>query len=208
MRATQGEPVNSTAAAQIRAIVIGGSAGSLEVLRIVLAALPAGLCIPVVVVVHLPPQAPAQLHDVLQHLSVLPMKQAEDKEQIAGGTLYFAPPGYHLLIEAHGAFALSVDEPVHFSRPSIDVLFESANDAYDGRVLGMLLSGASFDGAAGLAAIHTAGGITIVQTPDSAEAAAMPDAALALFQPSHVMQPQQMGEFVAAIRHAAVSVSQ
>lgn len=205
MHAKHTGPVDFPATAQMRAIVIGGSAGSLEVLRIVLPALPAGLCIPVVIVVHLPPRVPAQLHEVMQHLSVLPMKQAEDKEQIAGGIVYFAPPGYHLLIEAHGAFALSVDAPVHFSRPSIDVLFESASEAYDGKVLGMLLSGASIDGAAGLAAIHAAGGITVVQAPDSAETAVMPEAALALFEPSTVLQPGQMCSLVASIRHVSAA---
>jgi two-component system chemotaxis response regulator CheB len=108
----------------------------------------------------------------------LPVKEAEDKEPIQPGTVYFAPPDYHLLIDRGPAFALSSDEPVHFSRPSIDVLFDSAADIYGERLIGVILTGANQDGAEGLAAIGHAGGRTVVQDPVSAAVAYLPEAAL------------------------------
>lgn len=174
---------------QIDIILIGGSAGVLDVLRVILPSLSSALNVPVVIVVHVPERSPALLPQVLQRSSALPMKFAEDKEPLAGGTIYFAPAGYHLLLESSRSFALSVDPPVLFSRPSIDVLFESAADAYSTRVAALLLTGASADGAQGLKSIHAAGGTTVVQLPQTAEAATMPAAALALFTPDFVLSP-------------------
>lgn len=190
---------------RVDVIVMGGSAGALDVLRRLLAGLPPTLCIPVIVVVHLPANVPAMTHQVLQPFSPLRMKQAEDKETIAPGAVYFAPPGYHLLVESHGHFALSVDEPVHFSRPAIDVLFESACDVYAPHLLGILLTGASQDGASGLQIIHETGGATMVQAPATAEASTMPAAALALFDPTFTGSPQQLRDLLASIatRHAS-----
>lgn len=176
------------------AVVVGGSAGALEVLRQILRAIPATAAVPVVVVLHLPPRLPEGLPDLLARECPLPVQQAEDKAPLQSGVVYLAPPGYHLLIESHRAFALSVDDPVHFSRPSIDVLFQSARDVYRERLLAVLLSGASADGAAGMHEIASAGAITIVQSPASSEAAAMPSAALALFTPTHVWTPTQMSK--------------
>ena len=122
--------------------------------------------------------------ELLDHGSTVPVKQAEDKEPLQAGRVYVAPPAYHLLIEPTRSFALSVDAPVHYSRPAIDVLFESASDAYRNTLLAVLLSGASQDGAAGMQEIRKAGGITIVQDPASAEVPTMPQAALNLFSPT------------------------
>lgn len=176
----------------IQAIVIGGSAGVLDVLRVLLGALPHTLAIPVLIVVHLPTRSHSNVHQSLQFASVLPMRQADDKEPLQGGTIYFASPGYHLLVEADRSAAQSLDEPVYYSRPSIDVLFDSASDVYKRSLLGILLTGASPDGAEGLRAIHAAGGLTIVQDPQSAEAQAMPRAALELFEPDFVLAPAQI----------------
>lgn len=173
------------------AVVIGGSAGSLDVVKPLVRALPLPLTCPIIIVVHLPAHS-SGLPAMLGNETSLTVKQAEDKEQISAGTIYIAPPSYHLLIEAHGALALSADPPVHFSRPAIDVLFESACDVYGANLIGILLSGASKDGAAGLQEIHTAGGITIVQAPLSAEAAIMPAAALALFEPTYTWSPAEL----------------
>src|SRR5262249_41120683 len=118
--------------------------------------------------------------------SRLPVKQAEDKEQLQPGTIYVAPPAYHLLIETQRAFALSVDPPIKYSRPSIDVLFESARDAYGPEIIAVLLSAPSDDGAAGMHEIHAAGGVTIVQEPESSEVSTMPRAALERFTPTYV----------------------
>lgn len=177
---------------KVAAAVIGGSAGAIDVLRTVLAALPPVISVPVVIVVHLPERSQHQLADLLNHGSPVPVKQAEDKEPIRAGQIYVAPSAYHLLVDPTRTLALSVDAPVHYSRPAIDVLFESALDAYGAQLLGVLLSGASEDGAAGLHEVHAAGGVTIVQAPSSAEVAIMPRAALALFQPTYLWSPAEM----------------
>jgi two-component system chemotaxis response regulator CheB len=173
------------------AVVIGGSAGALEVLRVIVRELPLSMSCPVVIVIHLPAHS-SGLAELLGADTSLCVKQAEDKEPIVAGTVYIAPPSYHLLIESEGTFALSVDPPVHFSRPSIDVLFETASDVYGASLVGVLLSGASEDGAAGLQEINAAGGTTIVQSPLSAEVAIMPAAALSLFEPTYVWSPDDI----------------
>jgi two-component system chemotaxis response regulator CheB len=183
----------------IDAVVIGGSAGVLDVLRVVLAGLPETLRIPVAVVVHLPPRAPATVHQSLQSVSALPMRLADDKEPLRGGNIYFASPGYHLLIEADRTAAQSLDEPVFYSRPSIDVLFESASDVYGHALLAILLTGASPDGAQGLLRVHERGGVTVVQDPATCEANAMPQAALALFQPDFVLAPAAIASLLSTL---------
>jgi two-component system, chemotaxis family, protein-glutamate methylesterase/glutaminase len=168
----------AAAARAIELVVVGGSAGAFEVLRVVARHLTAKLAPAVAVVVHMAQDSPPMLHEILGAAGRPPMRVAEDKEPIIPGTLYIAAPGYHLLVEAQRTFALSLDEPEHFSRPAIDVLFESAADAYGARVAGVILSGANTDGAAGLRAIAAAGGMSVVQRPASAQVTTMPDAAL------------------------------
>jgi two-component system chemotaxis response regulator CheB len=159
-------------------VVIGGSAGAIDVLRQVLPRLTARFKPTVAIVIHLPPEGPLVLHELLAGPDVPPMKVAEDKEPLAPGTIYFAPPDYHLLIEGGRTFALSIDPRVQFVRPAIDVLFETAAEVFGDRVMGVILSGANADGAAGLKAIAKAGGMTVVQALESAEMIAMPAAAL------------------------------
>jgi two-component system, chemotaxis family, protein-glutamate methylesterase/glutaminase len=159
-------------------VVIGGSAGAIEVLHRVIGQLPAGFAAATAIVIHLPPEGPNLLAEIFATKSGLKVKQAEDKEPIVGGTIYFASPDYHLLVEDGRTFALSLDDRVHFSRPAIDVLFESAAHAYGERLMGVILSGANADGAAGLKAVAAAGGVAVVQSLESAEMIAMPAAAL------------------------------
>jgi two-component system, chemotaxis family, protein-glutamate methylesterase/glutaminase len=159
-------------------IVIGGSAGAIEVLRDVLAQLTEKFSCAVAIVIHLPPEGPIVLHQIFSGPGTPPMKVAEDKEPIAPGTIYFAPPDYHLLVERGGTFALSLDERIHYSRPAVDALFESAADAYGERLMGIVLSGANADGAAGLKAVAAAGGLAVVQALETAEMSTMPAAAL------------------------------
>jgi len=159
-------------------VVIGGSAGAIDVLQRILPSLPGDFSPATVVVIHVAPDGPGLLTEIFTTKVGLKVKLAEDKEPIAGGTIYFAASDYHLLVEKDGTFALSVDERVHYSRPAIDVLFESAAEAYGERLLGVILSGANGDGAAGLRAIARAGGITAVQSLETAEMIAMPAAAL------------------------------
>lgn len=178
-------------------IAIGASAGAVDALVRLLPLLPLRLAAPILLVVHLPPARENPLTAVLAAHCALPVEEADDKMPARTGSIYVAPSDYHLLIEPAGHMALSSDEPVNFSRPSIDVLFESAAYAYDRRVLGILLSGASADGAAGLALIRARGGLTWVQTPASASVAVMPEAALAL-APHPVLDPEDMGRALAA----------
>jgi two-component system chemotaxis response regulator CheB len=158
---------------RLDAVVIGGSAGGIEALSVLLPALPPGLRLPVFIVLHLPRDRPSVLAEIFARKCAQPVREAEDKEEIAPGTVYFAPNNYHLLVDNGAQLSLSADEPVHHSRPSIDVLFESAVEIYNERLLGIILSGANEDGAEGLAAVHEAGGLTVVQEPQTAQASAM-----------------------------------
>jgi len=168
----------STGAQSVDAVAIGASAGGVEALSMLLAALPASCRLSFFIVLHIPRERPSLLAEVFGGRCALPVKEAEDKEPIQPGTVYVAPPDYHLLIDQGPAFALSSDEPVHFSRPSIDVLFDSAADIYGERLVGVILTGANQDGAEGLAAVGRAGGRTVVQDPVSAAVAYLPEAAL------------------------------
>jgi two-component system chemotaxis response regulator CheB len=170
----------------IEAIVVGASAGAVDALLQILPSLPPAFPIPVLIVVHLPPTASVSLALVLSAHCRIPVKEAEDKEPIQAGTIYVAPPNYHLLVEPSRKLSLSMDEPVLFSRPSIDVLFESAADSYGTSVAGVILTGANSDGARGLRAIAAARGTVLVQEPASAEASAMPQAALEACPTAHV----------------------
>jgi two-component system chemotaxis response regulator CheB len=165
-------------AQRVAAIVIGTSAGGVEALSILLPALPPGLRAAVFVTLHLPRERPSLAVDIYQAKCRLPVREAEDKEPVQPGNVYFAPPDYHLLIEAGRQVALSVDDPVNYSRPSIDVLFETAALAYGKQLMGIILTGANEDGARGLAAIQRAGGVTVVQEPGSARESRMVVSAL------------------------------
>ena len=182
------------------AIVIGGSAGAIDAISTILPALQAQAQVAVLVTLHLPREAPSLLPEIFRPRCALRTAEAQDKEPVEAGTVYFAPPDYHLLVDAGPRLALSVDEPVHFSRPSIDVLFESAADLYGERLMGMLLSGANQDGARGLAAISAAGGLTIVQTPGSASMSAMPQSALDLMDPHHTLAPSEIASLLAELQ--------
>ncbi|MFY0476198.1 chemotaxis protein CheB [Achromobacter marplatensis] len=188
------------AACPWEAIVIGGSSGAIDALNTLLPALPADLDAAVIVVLHLVRDRRSLLVDIFSERCALTVQEAEDQLPIRPGHLYFAPPDYHLLVDQGPRLALSVGEPVYFSRPSIDVLFESAADCYAEKLLGVLLSGANGDGAAGLAAIHAAGGRSIVQAPSSAAMPVMPRAALTR-QPAHdALTPGEIAMLFAQLR--------
>jgi len=180
-------------APRIELIVMGGSAGALLALGSILPSLPADFPLPIALVLHVPPTKPSYLVEALRQECELRVKEAEDKEPLAPATLYVAPPNYHLLIEKRREFSLSADELVHFSRPAIDVLFESAADAYGPATLGLLLSGANEDGARGIARIQEQGGISVVQSPETASMATMPEAALRIAKPDHVAALPDIG---------------
>lgn len=172
---------------QIEAIVVGASAGGLQALSVLLVGLVETFRLPIVVVVHMPEDKDSKLAEIFRLRLEIDVKEADEKEPLHPGTLYFAPPGYHLLIELDKTLSLSREERVHFSRPSIDVLFESAADVFGEHLCGVLLTGANEDGAAGLRAIHRAGGLTVVQDPAEAFVPTMPEAALKLFTPDFIL---------------------
>ena len=159
-------------------IVVGTSWGGLEALSRILDELPPELDLPIAIAQHRGADTVrGGLEHLLQRHVVRPVCEAEDKQPIERSKIYVAPPDYHLLVEP-GSFHLSVDERVSYSRPSVDVLFETAADAYGAGVIGVVLTGANEDGAAGIAAIVSRGGVAIVQDPETAVRRAMPDAAI------------------------------
>jgi CheB methylesterase len=172
---------------EVRAVVIGASAGGVDALLQLFGGLPAGFRLPMVAVLHLPESHESQLVDLFARRLAIPVKEACDKAPVEAGTLYFAAPGYHLSIERDRSFALSREAPRNFSRPSIDFLFDSAADAYRDQLAGILLTGANQDGAEGLAHIRREGGLTIVQDPAEAAVSTMPEAAIALHAPDHIL---------------------
>lgn len=164
--------------APVKAIVIGASAGAVDALMNLLPTLPADYPLPVIIVVHLPPDKRSVLAELFQAKCDMRIVEAEDKEPLVAGTAYFAPPNYHVLVEKNGMLSLSNEEPHLFSRPSIDLLFESAADAFGAGALGILLTGANEDGALGLKMIEDAGGRVIAQHPNEAPYSVMPLAGL------------------------------
>jgi two-component system chemotaxis response regulator CheB len=173
-------------------VVVGTSTGGLKALQTLLSALPAGFPLPIVIVQHRGTGSENGLCEFLSKSSSVPVIEPEDKEPMLPGHAYLAPRDYHLLIE-NRSFALSTDSAVGFARPSIDVLFESVAEQYQQRAIGVILTGANRDGARGLAAIKSRGGITIVEDPVSAICPEMPDAALAQTDADWILRLQDIG---------------
>jgi two-component system chemotaxis response regulator CheB len=176
----------------VEAVVIGASAGGVGALLRLLPGLPADYGRAVVAVLHIPDGRQSHLAGVFQQRMDLPVREARDKEQVASGTLYFAGSGYHLSVERDRSFSLSCEAPLHFARPAIDYLMESAADAYGAGLVGILLTGANHDGAAGLAAIGAAGGLTVVQDPREAEVPTMPQQAIRLRAPDLILSLEEI----------------
>lgn len=180
-------------------IAIGTSLGGLNALLSVVRQLPRELPVPIVVVQHRGVSQDTGLVDLLQQNTALTVVEAEDKTPLKPGVLFVAPPDYHLLVEDRESLALSTEAPVRAARPSIDVLFESAADAYGEALVGVLLTGASADGAAGLARIKQRGGCAIVQDPASAECATMPSAGIAATAVDYVLPLERIGEHLLSL---------
>lgn len=173
-------------------VVIGASRGGTAAIAAVLGAMPPDLPVPVVVVLHRGKFNDGALAPALQASSGLIVCEPDDKEPLAPGRIYVAPGDYHLLVE-RGSLSLSTDAPVHHARPSVDVLFDSAADAYGAGVIAVVLSGTGVDGAEGARAVKEKGGTLVVQAPESAEARGMPDAALAANRADHVLALAEIG---------------
>ena len=184
---------------RVDAVVIGASAGGIQALSVLLPALPPDLRAAVFIVLHLPRDKPSLLADIFSRKCAVPVREAEDKESVVPGTVYFAPTNYHLLLDQGPQLALSADDPVHHSRPSIDILFESAADIYGDRLLGIILTGANEDGASGLAAIHDHGGVTVVEHPETAHSPQMAMSALKLRPADLILPLEQIALLLGAL---------
>ena len=173
---------------RIEAVVIGASAGGVDALVGLLPALPVSRTLAAVCILHVPGDRESRLAELFDARLDLPVREATDKETVEPGTLYFAGAGYHLSIEPDRVFSLSCEPPVHYARPAIDVLMDSAAEAYGDALAGILLTGANADGAEGMQRIRQRGGLTIVQDPKEAQAATMPEKAISLCAP-HLVLP-------------------
>jgi two-component system, chemotaxis family, protein-glutamate methylesterase/glutaminase len=182
-----------------RAVVMGGSAGAMEALKAILPALSPDLALPVLMVQHLHPSDGGAFADHIARTAKLRVVEPCDKESIEPGCIYCAPANYHMLVERSGTIALSVEERVNWSRPSIDVLFESAAVTWGAGLAAVILSGASADGAKGMLAVKKAGGLTIAQDPVSATHPVMPRAAIDIGAVDTVLQPAKIGRLLAEL---------
>ena len=176
-------------------IVIGCSLGGMYALETILCSLPADFETPIAIAQHRHKKSNDRLADFFQRSCKVRVSDADDKQWIEPSTVYFAPADYHLLVEK-GEFSLSVDEMVHYSRPSIDVLFESAADAYGSALIGVILTGANDDGAAGASRIKNRGGLVVAQDPKTAEAPVMPQAAIDTGAVDQILPLEQIGPFL------------
>jgi two-component system chemotaxis response regulator CheB len=181
---------------RFEAVVIGSSAGGIKALSAVLAALPSEFPLPIIIVQHLHPNSDSYLARILEAKCGLKVKQADEKETVADGVVYLAPPNYHLLIEEDRSFSLSIEGPVNFARPSVEVLFETAVYAYRDKLIGIILTGANNDGSLGVKKIKQIGGYVIVQEPTTAEADAMPRAAIAATNVDKILPLEQIGPYL------------
>ena len=180
-------------------IVIGCSMGGMHALQIIFESLPKEFCVPIVIAQHRYRTSSEALPAYFRRHSSLSVVDATDKQWVMPGHVYLAPANYHLLVdrtEGRGELSLSVDEAVAYSRPSIDVLFESAADAYGQSLIGVVLTGANSDGTRGAARIKQRGGFVIAQDPKTAESPAMPEAAIAAGRVDRILPLERIGPFL------------
>ncbi len=174
------------------AVVIGSSAGGLNALKTIFQGLDGTFPLPVIIVQHISPDSDNYLIHILNDMNKLKVKEADEKESPVAGTAYIAPPNYHLLVESDGTFTLTVDERVNYARPSIDVLFETAAEAWRGKLIGIILTGANNDGSKGLKRIKELGGLAVVQDPETAEVDSMPRAAMLETAVDHLLHLEEI----------------
>lgn len=179
-----------------RAIVIGASAGGFNALRSIIPSLPENFPLPILIVQHLSPLSDNYMARFLNDHSNVTVKEADEKEEIVPGHVYIAPPNYHLLVEENFTISLSNEFKVNYSRPSIDILFETASYAYGDKLIGIILTGANNDGAKGLRSIKEAGGLCIVQNVNEAEAQAMPESAIKMSDPQEILKINDITKYL------------
>ncbi|CAN5613609.1 chemotaxis protein CheB [soil metagenome] len=179
--------MEENAIGKFRVLIIGGSAGSLDVIIRIVGQLPKNIGLTTVIIVHRKNEPDSILQSLLTSKTTIPVKEVEDKEPILANTIYIAPPDYHLLVENESQFSLDSSEKIHYSRPSIDVGFESAAVIFKDSLVAVLLSGANADGARGLRTVQLLGGYTIVENPATAEVNYMPQEAIKLSKLHHIV---------------------
>ena len=182
-----------------KAVIIGGSAGSFQIVVRMLQLFRSDLSIPVFLCLHRLKQVRKGFEETLNYNASLPVREPLDKENIRPGIIYLAPSNYHMLIEKDLTIALSTESPVHHSRPSIDVFFSSASDAYGPGLLALLLSGANQDGTQGVAAVKRNGGSVVIQDPDDCEISTMCESAIKLTKPDQILTVSKIIEFVSLL---------
>lgn len=188
-----------------KSVVIGGSAGSIEVLLKLLPALSLPLSFAVIIVLHRKSSTDSSLVNLLSVKTILPIREVEDKDAAIPGEIYLAPADYHLLIEKEEVFSLDDSEKVNYSRPSLDVTFESAADVYGAALVGILLSGANADGTAGLNAIKKAGGLIVAQKPETAQSSFMPQQAILNTPIDFVFDVDEIAVFINSLNSVSKS---
>jgi two-component system, chemotaxis family, protein-glutamate methylesterase/glutaminase len=186
---------------QCELIVIGASSGGLKALMHILSGINASFSIPIIIVLHQLKNSSGRLLEIFQSITNLNIREPLDKEKIESGNVYIAPPDYHILIESNKVISYSYSETVNFSRPSIDVLFETAAVVYKENLAGILLTGANSDGAKGMQCISLNNGFTIIQDPDCAEMPLMPKAALSLVKPDIISPLQKISSIINSLEY-------
>ena len=179
-----------------KALIIGGSAGSLDVLLKVLPQVSPDISFPIIIVVHRKHGADSLLPSLLSSRTRLKVKEVDEKEKILAGTVYIAPSDYHLLIEQDQTFSLDYSEKINYSRPAIDATFQTAAEVYGPKLVCLLLSGSNADGVSGLKTVKAWGGTTAIQDPDTAQVAYMPAQAKLNVEIDAVLSIEDMGEFI------------
>lgn len=184
---------------QYEAIVIGVSSGGMNALKYLFSTLPSDFRIPIIIVQHVSARSNNEWIKLLNDNSNLSIKEADEKEKIEAGKVYIAPANYHLLIEKDKTFSLTIDEKVNFARPAIDVLFESAAEAYKKKLIGIVLTGSNNDGAKGIKRIKDFGGLAIIQDPKTAESPTMPASAIAISNPDYILSLEKIVQLLLQI---------
>lgn len=178
------------------AVVMGVSSGGMQAMNAIFPLLPKDFKIPIIIVQHIGAHSDGAWIKILDHKCNLHVKEADEKETIEQGNIYIAPPNYHLLIEKNKTFSLTIDERVNFARPSIDVLFETAAEAYKNKLIGVILTGSNYDGTKGMGRIKDCGGLTIAQDPATAASSFMPASAIAAMQPDYIVSLENIVELL------------
>lgn len=175
---------------------MGASAGGIDAWTMILPGLPASLPVPVIIAQHISPTSDNYIPQLLNDLCVLNVKEAEEKEILRAGNIYFSIPNYHLLIEEDRTISLSTEKKVNFSRPSIDILFDSASIVFGKALIGILLTGSNSDGSQGLKNIKHRGGLSLVENPDTASVNQMPLSAIKKFKPDEILKLEEIGPYL------------